>query len=282
MIRSDTRPRAGGALLVALIGPVIGCANGGGESAGESAPTVSGESTGEPHMRIVDLLADGEAVFGIFSGEHTAEAGAAMAEVRETDFVFYSLESGPFDVPGLQTYAEAMTTAAGDRETRPMMLRIPPIRDGHDEARARAREGLDAGVAGIVFPHVVSAEDAGIAASSIGPTGWPATTNGKHINMLIVEDQAGVANVDEITATPGVSVVFAGPGDLRRAYDGDMEAVEDAIQTVLTSCLHADVPCGITAGVDDIAQRLEQGFRVIIVTQPEALAAGRTAAGRSD
>ena len=66
-----------------------------------------------------------------------------------------------------------------------------------------------------------------------------------------------------------------------RAYNGDDEAIENAIQTVLSACKEFDVPCGITAGPDDIAKRLEQGFRVIIVTQPEALTVGRKAAGRS-
>ena len=59
-----------------------------------------------------------------------------------------------------------------------------------------------------------------------------------------------------------------------------MEAVEAAIQTVLAACLEAGVPCGITAGPDDIAMRIEQGFRVFIVTSPEALAVGHQAAGR--
>ncbi len=77
-----------------------------------------------------------------------------------------------------------------------------------------------------------------------------------------------------------MSAISPGPGDLRRVYDGDMEKVEAAIQIVLAACLEFDVPCGITAGVDDIAERLDQGFRVIIVTQPEALAVGREAAGR--
>ncbi|NIP60585.1 MAG: hypothetical protein GWM92_19525, partial [Gemmatimonadetes bacterium] len=72
----------------------------------------------------------------------------------------------------------------------------------------------------------------------------------------------------------------AGPGDLSRAYDGDMEAVERAIQAVLSACLEFDVPCGVTAGAHDIARRLEEGFRVIIVTEEEALEVGREAAGR--
>ena len=59
-----------------------------------------------------------------------------------------------------------------------------------------------------------------------------------------------------------------------------MEAVETAIQITLAACQAADVACGITAGVDDIGERLAQGFRLIIVTQPEALAVGREVAGR--
>jgi 2-keto-3-deoxy-L-rhamnonate aldolase RhmA len=82
-------------------------------------------------------------------------------------------------------------------------------------------------------------------------------------------------------ATPGLSVVFAGPGDLRRAYEGDMEQVEAAIQAVLAACKEFDVVCGVTAGVDDIGERLEQGFGMIIVTEPGAVAVGRAAAGRT-
>ena len=43
---------------------------------------------------IVGLLAAGQPVFGIFSGEYTAEQGAVMAQNRKTDFVFYSLGVG--------------------------------------------------------------------------------------------------------------------------------------------------------------------------------------------
>lgn len=114
----------------------------------------------------------------------------------------------------------------------------------------------------------------------MGSDVWPANPNGTLINMLLIEDREAVGNARQIVNTPGVSIVFPGPGDLRRAYDRDMEAVEQAIQTVLAACKEFDVACGITAGVDDIAARLAQGFRVIIVTEPAALAVGREAAGR--
>lgn len=230
---------------------------------------------------IVGLLAAGLPVFGIFSGEHTAEQGTVMAQNRETDFVFYSLESGPFDIPTLTTYKESMTEASGEEGARPMALRIPPIGEGEEAARDHVRQGLAAGVEAIVVPHLESAAQAAVAVSAMGPDAWPGNPGGHLVSMLIVEDKVGVANVREIVNTPGVGVVFAGPGDLRRAYERDMEAVENAIQTVLAACKEFDVPCGITAGVDDIAERLEQGFRVIIVTQSEALAVGKEAAGRT-
>ena len=61
---------------------------------------------------------------------------------------------------------------------------------------------------------------------------------------------------------------------------GDMEAVEEAIQTVLAACKEFDVACGITAGIDDIGERLAQGFKLIIVNQPEALSVGLEESGR--
>lgn len=245
--------------------------------ASEQAEDVNGNSNA-----IVALLAAGQPAFGIFSGEHTAEQGAAMAQNRETDFVFYSLESGPFDLPTMQSYMRALAEHAGEGGPPPFALRIPPIRDGVEIARERIREAMEAGVDAIVFPHMESAEQATVAVEAMGTNLWPANPDGIHVNMLIVEDQVGVTNAREIAGTGGVSVVFAGPGDLRRAYDGDMEAVEQAIQTVLSACREFNVPCGITAGADDIAERLAQGFRVIIVTEPEAIRVGKQVASRFD
>ena len=101
------------AIAVACALALASCAeeasdSGGGEEDVEDATRVE-----SPDARIVALLRDGQPVFGIFSGDHTPESGAAMAEVRETDFVFYSLESGPFDLPAMGAYADAMTEAAG-------------------------------------------------------------------------------------------------------------------------------------------------------------------------
>lgn len=270
-----------GAAVTAVLACGLAVGSCGGTS-GDAEPSVTEDAGDDPDRSIVELLEAGQPVFAIFSGEHTAEGGTAMAETRNVDFVFYSLESGPFDIPALETYSAALAEASGDRGTRPIVLRIPPIRDGLDEGREHMRQGLAAGVSGLVFPHVETAEQAAFTVSELGAAAWPANPDGHVFSLLLIEDQVGIDNVRAIAATPGISSISPGPGDLRRVYDGDMEKVEEAIQIVLAACLEFGVPCGVTAGADDVALRLEQGFRVIIVLESEALAVGMAAAGRGD
>ena len=273
------RPVAAVVLAALAVLPACGPADsqdGGTQSTPESSPAM----TTRAPTNLAERLANGQSIFGIFSGERTADQGRTMGANRDLDFVFYSLEQGPFDLETMGAYMEGVAGGSGSEGAHPMALRIPPIRDGVGEAEARVAEALGAGVSAIVFPHVQSGEDAAIAVSSMGSELWPANPEGTLVNMLIIEDREAVPLADEIVSTPGVSVVFAGPGDLRRSYEGDMEAVEGAIQTVLTACQAHGVPCGITAGPDDIATRLEQGFRVIIVSDAEAVPIGRGAAGR--
>lgn len=270
MQRVNSFPPAVAALLLIL----AGCG---------AAPADGREPDPDKAMnRITQLLAGGQPVFGMFSGDHTAEQGVLMGRNAELDFVFFSLESGPFDIPAVHAYLEGLRFAAYElgEEPHPLILRVPPIED-EQATQERVQEALAAGISGIVFPHVANARQAETSVAMLGEALWPRNPEGELVDLLIVEDQEGVENVREIVGTAGVSVVFAGPGDLRRAYDGDPAAVEAAIQTVLSACNELDVPCGITAGVEDIAERLEQGFRVFIVSDPEAVAAGRAAAGRS-
>ncbi|MEC7768183.1 MAG: aldolase/citrate lyase family protein [Acidobacteriota bacterium] len=244
-----------------------------------SVLTVNGQSVSGGQV-LASRLTDGQAIFGIFSGEKTAEQGACVAGYADLDFVFYSLERGPFDLPQMQLYMDGMGNAG---RTHPVVLRIPPIRDDRQGAHVRAGLGIDAGAVGLVFPHVESREDAEFAVAAVrtkGPS-WP-DAGAELLSMLLIEDQVGIDNVREIVGTAGVSMVSPGPGDLRQVYSGDAEKVETAIQTVLAACKEFGVPCGITAGVDDIAERITQGFRVIILTDSQALAVGRRAAGRTN
>ena len=245
----------------------------------DGMPEASMSAARNPNA-IIDLLGSGQPVFGMFAPEQSADGGVAAAANTETDFIFYSLESGPWDIPTMESFIASMTEAAGADGPHPVTLRIPPIREDRAAGRTHLEEGLAAGVDGLVLPHVEGPEEIEMVNEVVGDRLWPLNPDGDVINIVLIEDQAGIAIARDIVSAPGVGVAIPGPGDLRRAYEGDMEAVENAIQTVLAACKEFDVPCGITAGPDDIAMRLEQGFEMIIVTRPEALAVGLQASGR--
>ena len=268
--------------LFALAPVVIACSPPDRPAESGSAVTVADEADRASALTapLVQLLADGQVLFGVFSGARTAEQGAAMGRNRELDFVFYSLESGPFDIMTTKVYMSGIAEGSAPDPPHPLVLRVPAIRDGVGAAEANVAEALEAGVASIVFPHVESAEEAAVAVSSMGDRLWPGNPDGDLVNILIIEDRVGVERADEIVGTAGVSIVFPGPGDLRRAYEGDAEAVEGAIRTVLAACMRHGVPCGITANAGDIEERIAQGFRVFIVSDPAAVTVGRGAAGR--
>ena len=264
------------ALLAALLAASCGEAPDGEPQPAEPPPATTPSRAG-----VVDLLRDGQVVLGTFSGDHTAEQGAALVRTWDPDFVFYSLETGPFDMEAMAAYMGGMREGAAGRVPPPVALRIPPLRDGRERGREHALLGLENGALGLVYPHVESPEDAALGVTLTGDGVWPADSRGARFAVILVEDRAGVEKAAEIVATPGVSVVLLGPGDLSLSYQGDASAVEAAIQTVLAACKEAGVPCGITAGAGDIADRIGQGFRFLIATEPEALAVGRRAAGRS-
>lgn len=274
---SPTRSLAAGLILV-VGATACGPADEGDDT--ESPPRMTATPM-EHENDIIALLDSGQPVFGMFAPEQSAAGGVAAAGNTETDFIFYSLESGPWDIPTMETFMESMAEATPEgMAPHPVLLRIPPIRDDRDLAREHVVEGLAAGVDGLVLPHVESVEDVAVATEAVGDRLWPVDAAGDVVNVILIEDQVGIQRARDIVGAPGVGVAIPGPGDLARAYEGDMEAVENAIQTVLAACKELDVPCGITAGVDDIAERLEQGFELIIVTSPDALAVGLEASGR--
>ena len=81
---------------------------------------------------------------------------------------------------------------------------------------------------------------------------WGLSPRGEMLNILLIENQLGVENIREIVQVPGVSIVMAATGDLGVNYGGDSQAVDQAVQEILSACKQYDVPCAIPAGTDDI------------------------------
>ena len=117
---------------------------------------------------------------------------------------------------------------------------------------------------------------------------WPLDPDGELLLMGIVEEAEGVRNIrDILQQVRGIGAIWAGPGDLsislgKRGNAADPE-VQEGLRRVLEACQEYGVPCATGASPADVAQRLEQGFRIIMAgptRAPPTLDAGRRIVGR--
>jgi len=117
---------------------------------------------------------------------------------------------------------------------------------------------------------------------------WPMDPDGNTLLMGIIEETEGVKNVrDIVRQVKGIGAIWAGPGDLSISMglrgDTNHPNVQEALLKVLAACHEFGVPCAVGATADEVAKRLEQGFRIIIaapVKSTPMLDAGRRLAGR--
>lgn len=249
---------------------------GGGRGLGEAPPPVK-----EPGMRATETLAYGMSDF-VFDG--SMEGG---------------VEEG---LPAFAAFADALHEAGANARTHPLIVKMAKISDQAQATRDVALE-LDAGVSGVMFVEVESAEEARMGLNamryeSLGGTRpnrvgaapgywgvsedeyrakadlWPLNPEGELISWVIVESHEGLANVREIAAVPGIGVLWPGAGTLRGLFsttdkDGnrklDAEGWENAIQQVLSACKEFDIPCGFPSNASDIEMRMDQGFSVFVM-----------------
>lgn len=265
------------------------------------------------------LLADAKVVFGSFVGNKSPEGAAQLARNELVDFVIYDTEHSPYDITDMRVFMQFLLDPAaivkrGTPVNAPFFVRIPA--NGREMNQWMIKQLLDQGVHGIMAPHVETADQAlnivrsmryphRPGAPDFEPNGfrgagpgnairwwgipgnqynaradlWPLDPGGELSSLLLIENQEGVKNAPAIARQRGATVVFAAPGDLSSAYVGDRAAVEKAIQAILAACKGANVACGITAGPQDVEQRIKEGFRVL-VGGDEMIRVGRKAAGR--
>ncbi len=110
---------------------------------------------------------------------------------------------------------------------------------------------------------------------------WPLNQNGELLVAAIVESLAGLANVREIAAEPGVGQIFAGYGTLGGVFRGDPEGREAAAAKILAACKEFKKPCGFpTNNPAEIEQRMKEGWTVFIMQRRDDAAFAAIEAGR--
>lgn len=257
---------------------------------------------------VLDLWADEVPAFGVFVPDerprpapgqqgrgrreppvYTAEGGARLAQNALYDFVFLNLE-GAYDSRSVGAIAEGLRGGDAGGARKALLVRIPPIeRDGLEATGERVAEILDAGADGVVFPHVRSPEEAAQAVALMRDAGadlWSASNRGgDKIAMIMIEDPDSLGRVAETAAVDGIGILACGIGSLRGALDGDRAAAEAGSLEVLRHARTVGAPDMITAGVDDVEQRLAEGYLALLMQgdgADEAIRVGRAAARRRD
>ncbi len=205
---------------------------------------------------------------GIKTGTFIKTASPQIVEIlglAGLDFAVIDAEHAPFDRNHLD-----MMLLAGRAATLPLLVRIP------DTAPATILSVLDMGAAGLVVPHVDSADEArdivararyrggvrGFSGSprfaGYGSMGMKAALErgDKSVIMCQIESTGGLAEAALIAATPGVDALFIGRADLALAM-----GFEDIRVPAVTAATIAIIQAARAAGkiaamfVPNIAER---------------------------
>jgi len=192
------------------------------------------------------------------------------------DWLFLDMEHGALETRDIQRLVQAA------REPCAPLVRVPENRE------MWIKKALDTGAAGIIVPHVNSAEDAvravywgkyppeggrsvGFSRSNLYGTRFQESVESANAETVViaqVEHIDGVQAIEAILDVSGVDAVFIGPYDLSaslgkpgRIQDLD---VRDAVRAVAAACAHRKVPAGIFAmDIPGALKALEEGYSLV-------------------
>ena len=203
---------------------------------------------------VIRAFEEGKPAFTSFA-QAEIETAIAMS-TSKFDGIVYEMEHNFWDPRALR---EAMQFMLNRRQivsggtlapAVTPMVRIPP--NGGENNQWLAKQALDLGVYGVLWPHISTVDQARNAVSACryprlktaplyepagirgdGPHGavrywgltqpeyysradvWPLDPKGEILAMLMIEDTLGIANLDDILKqVPGIGLVLIGEGDL--------------------------------------------------------------------
>jgi len=168
----------------------------------------------------------------------------------------YELEHNPWDITKLKDGLQWMLNRGQILKSGTLAPRVTPIvripPNGNEMNQWVAKQALDIGVYGVVFPHISTVEQAynavaacryprlkdkpiyepaGIRGDAPGTAArywgisnqeyyqvadvWPLAPQGEILAVLMIEDTVGIANLKDILKNvPGIGVILIGEGDL--------------------------------------------------------------------
>jgi len=98
---------------------------------------------------------------------------------------------------------------------------------------------------------------------------WPLNPKGDILVVIMIEDETGVSNIDDILDVPGIGAVMFGPYDYSFSvgYTGEKSQpkVHPAQKTVKRACEKRGIPLIGLAKTDSIHQFLDEKYRMLMI-----------------
>jgi 4-hydroxy-2-oxoheptanedioate aldolase len=203
---------------------------------------------------VIAALESGQTAFTTFA-QADRETAIAMSTAAY-DGVIFEMEHNPWDIGALRDGLQYLLNRgqiARSGSIAPAvtpMVRIPP--NGSEKSQVYAKQALDLGAYGIVWPHISTVDEAYSAVAACryprladkpryepagirgdGPAAalrywgvtqeqyyeradvWPLNPKGEIFVILMMEDTRGIENLSDIlTQVPGIGAILIGEGDL--------------------------------------------------------------------
>lgn len=229
--------------------------------------------------RLKRVLAEGRIAIG--GGSHLPSTVAVeMMGLAGDDFVLIDTEHGTYDIDA----AGELVRAAHGAGITPLVrvLRNDP---------GLIMKALDLGAHGVVIPHIRSRTEAmaAVDAAKYPPFGsrgscpyvaaagysfgewrtYQEWTNNEVTVMVLIEDEEGVKNVDEIVSVRGVDMVFLGPFDMSVGMglkgDSGHPEVTKNLEKVTAACVKRGLPVMYAATTpEEVKTWAEKGVRLFV------------------
>ena len=234
-------------------------------------PNASLYPEGGPGRQLKARLQKGEVLVGGILGSIVRPSLVRLYQQAGFDFVYIEYEHIFFDPTGL-----ADTVLAARDNGLPVIAKTPQLE------RAEVAKLLECGVVGIQLPRTDSRaqleeclgylkfppEGTRAAAPGYGNSdhvkitdqrSWLAEQNQEISLVVHIETRIGYENAEQIVSTPGVDMVYVGPGDfsVEMGQPGNPEHPDvcGPMEEILELCKAHGVPFGTTAAHTQAAQR---------------------------
>ncbi|PYU26199.1 MAG: aldolase [Acidobacteria bacterium] len=237
---------------------------------------------------VIRALEQGQTAIAAFT---IAEIDSALAfSTSRYDAIVFEMEHNPWDARRLRDCLQYMLNRRQIADAGSIapgvtpLVRIPP--NGNEKNQWLAKQALDLGAYGIVWPHISTVEqaynavaacryprlktaklsepagirgDAPLAASRYwGLTQqeyyrkadvWPLNPQGEILVVLMIEDTQGIANLRAILRNvPGIGLILIGEGDLSQELGSPRQYDHPSVVEAMAQIVASCKECGVPVG----------------------------------